>query len=243
MYTCPYDSRGLVNTYIHHGRWRRACIYVPSVCGMRILVYPKSQPPSGTPPRAGDKLVIFDQPLPVPRTRRHAPSTPHPPTQPMHSSPWCIYVQTLRMFVSYVTSPLTLSTSRSIPLAELPTPEADDNDTTPTPAPVADDDATFTLTDDDATATSVGIDATDDDAGGDGNNDSPTPSGPTPTPQVSQEATLSPVSLMTIPTSCESGNVPTFRYAASSGKVGKGRLCEFCCVLSQSLARNSLRQR
>lgn len=40
---------------------------------------------------------------------------------------------------------------------------------------------------------------------------------------------------MTIPTSC-TGSLPTFRYAATSGKVGKGRLCEwlFASVVQES---------
>eukprot|EP00903_Cladosiphon_okamuranus_P006681 g6521.t1 len=46
----------------------------------------------------------------------------------------------------------------------------------------------------------------------------------TPTSGVAVTPTLSPVPLMTIPTSCESGTVPTFRYASTSGKVEKGRL-------------------
>ncbi|CAN0296302.1 unnamed protein product, partial [Ectocarpus sp. 8 AP-2014] len=47
--------------------------------------------------------------------------------------------------------------------------------------------------------------------------------GPTPNP--------SPTPVMTIPTSCTSSQLPTFRYAASSGKVGKGRLCEWLLLL------------
>ncbi|CAN0486291.1 unnamed protein product [Ectocarpus sp. 12 AP-2014] len=51
----------------------------------------------------------------------------------------------------------------------------------------------------------------------------PTPTTPTPNP--------SPTPIMTIPTSCTSSQLPTFRYAASSGKVGKGRLCEWLLLL------------
>lgn len=56
----------------------------------------------------------------------------------------------------------------------------------------------------------------------------PTPTAPSPTPTTptSPTPTSSPTPVMTIPSSCD-GPVPTFRYAASTGLVGKGRLCEY----------------
>lgn len=55
---------------------------------------------------------------------------------------------------------------------------------------------------------------------------SPTPTTPTtPTPPTSPTPSNSPTPIMEIPSSCE-GSVPTFRYAASTGLVGKGRLCK-----------------
>eukprot|EP00752_Nemacystus_decipiens_P009493 g8487.t1 len=123
---------------------------------------------------------------------------------------------------------------------DLPTPptpadnDGDDGTPTPTPTPsptdatTAGDDDDDAAAGDDATTTSVGNDATDDDAAagddGDDDDDAPTDGCPTPTPDVSLNPSLSPTPVMTIPTSCDSDSVPTFRYAASSGKVGKGRL-------------------
>eukprot|EP00903_Cladosiphon_okamuranus_P006680 g6520.t1 len=54
----------------------------------------------------------------------------------------------------------------------------------------------------------------------------PTPTPPTPTPvgDVESYKITSPTPVMTIPTSCTSSKRPQFRYAASTGKVGKGRL-------------------
>lgn len=58
----------------------------------------------------------------------------------------------------------------------------------------------------------------------------PAPTPPTPTPPIGDvESYLitPPTPVMSIPTSCSSSSkTPTFRYAASTGKVGKGRLCE-----------------
>lgn len=49
-------------------------------------------------------------------------------------------------------------------------------------------------------------------------------------PTVIESYKVTPATeIMTIPddpSGCETTEVPTFRYAASSGKVGKGRLCE-----------------
>lgn len=144
----------------------------------------------------------------------------------------------------------------SFPSADLPS--SGDDDTTPAPASAdgdgdGDDDGTadgddeltvdgddeLTVDGDDATTTSVGQDATDDDAAGDdgGDDDAPIPSGPTPVPEVPRTPTLSPTPVMEIPESCEPGNVPEFRYASTSGKVGKGRLCELIC-LSISMPRS-----
>lgn len=60
---------------------------------------------------------------------------------------------------------------------------------------------------------------------------------PTPSPTPTSVESSSPTPVMTIPTSCDSGNVPTFRYASTSGKVGKGRLCESLPLTQQRVSR------
>lgn len=49
-------------------------------------------------------------------------------------------------------------------------------------------------------------------------------------PEILSYKVTSPTPVMTIPddpSNCDTDEVPTFRYAASSGLVGKGRLCEW----------------
>ena len=49
-------------------------------------------------------------------------------------------------------------------------------------------------------------------------------------PEILSYKVTSPTPVMTIPddpSKCDTDEVPTFRYAASSGLVGKGRLCEW----------------
>lgn len=56
----------------------------------------------------------------------------------------------------------------------------------------------------------------------------PTPPTPTPVGDIPSYLITSPTPVMTIPddpSKC-SGGLPNFRYAASTGKVSKGRLCE-----------------
>eukprot|EP00752_Nemacystus_decipiens_P009061 g8090.t1 len=57
---------------------------------------------------------------------------------------------------------------------------------------------------------------------------SPVAPAPSPVPPVSPSPptgmSSSPTPVMEIPTSCTPGNVPTFRYASTSGQVSKGRL-------------------
>lgn len=47
-----------------------------------------------------------------------------------------------------------------------------------------------------------------------------------PTPAPATSSTSSSTSMTEISTTCEAGNVPTFRYSSTGGEVSKGRPCE-----------------